>query len=571
MPATLFENGPCYKKKPWIPPPARTAKEDPAASQHEHSSRGTSASRKEQPCSGESTAPSWSSSSLSGAQMLPRRLVRTEKLSGATPGGIALERTQSSYNVTSMPIGEDAEHLKKQVVGLQGALEAEKLSQVVSQLEAECEKLEQELQRRDEVLTAGRRDLDVACGHVRALRAILAVTGGRDPALSAKHKRDSEKHLANFVEKAAELRRTLAALDDRKDVSSTLGFASEMVPRAWEQLTRVLSRIEQQLSSSSNQDLVEHLNTHLREMEERVSYLQRELDYHRMRGEQERARHERCLDALQESHRQQRHQRSVLQGRLKSATLKMAECERALKNTALLLNQREKELGQARRQRDQLQALVDNVVGERLQDTLDAVQRRLIELEPATRTPSDRLCESQVDRGKVERSREGEGVLGGEAGCLNHHSMIRRLQDLARALGQSRDPECRQLVTHVHKLERDLWKLGVDEGRGGGSSKQNCAANLMQWPGEARCGTEDGVASKSSDRLRHPASRMDREKEQLCGRIAELQERLNQVEASNRNLTSYIATLRRSYAAVFKETPESSLGQDDDALLVEDS
>lgn len=560
MPVTLFENGPCYKKKPWIPPPARTAKEDPAASQHEHSSRGTSASRREQPCSGESTAPSWSSSSPSGAQTLPRRLVRTEKLSGATPGGIALERTQS------MPVGEDVEHLKKQVVGLQGALEAEKLSQVVSQLEAECEELAQELQQRDEVLTAGRRDLDAACGHVRALRAILAVTAGQDPALSAKHKRDSEKRRADFVAKAAELRRALASLGDRKDVSATLGFASEMVPRVWEQLTGVLSRMEQQLSSSSNQDLVEHLNANLREMEERVSYLQKELDYHRMRGEQERARHERCLDALQESHRQQRHQRSVLHGRLKSATQRTAECERALKNTALLLNQREKELGQARRQRDQLQALVDDVVGERLQDTLDAVQRRLTELEPATRVLSDRLCESQVDCGKVEQLREGEGVLRGEAGCLDHHGMIHRLQDLAKALGRSRDPECRQLVTHVHKLERDLCKLGVDESKGGVSSKQSSAANLMQWPGEAA-----GIASKSGDHLRHPAGHTDREKEQLCGRIAELQERLNRVEASNRNLTSYIATLRHSYAAVFKETPESSLGQDDDALLVEDS
>lgn len=572
MPVTLFENGPCYKKKPWIPPPARTAKEDPAAWQHEHSSRGTSASRREQPCSGESAAPSWSSSSPSGAQTLPRRMVRTEKLSGATPGGIALERIQSSYNVTSMPIGEDVEHLKKQVVGLQGALEAEKLSQVVSQLEAECEKLAHELQQRDEVLTDSRRDLDVACGHVRALRAILAVTAGQDPALSAKHKRDSEKHRADFVATAAELRRALASLGERKDVSATLGFASEIVPRVWEQLTGVLSRMEQQLSSSSKQDLVEHLNANLREMEERVSYLQRELDYHRMRGEQERARHERCLDALQESHRQQRHQRSVLHGRLKSTTQRMAECERALKNTSLLLNQREKELGQVRRQRDQLQALVDNVVGEHLQDTLDAVQRRLTELEPATRAPSDRLCESQVDCGKVDQSQEGEGVLRGEAGCLDHHSMVRRLQDLAKALGRSRDPECRQLVAHVHKLGRDLWKLGVDGSRGGVSSKQNSAANPMQWPGEAQCGMEDGIASKSGDRLRHPVSHMDREKEQLCGRIAELQERLNRVEASNRNLTSYIATLRHSYAAVFKETPESSLGQDDDdALLAEDS
>lgn len=570
MPVTVVENGPCYKKKPWIPPPARTAKEDLASSQHEHSSRGTSASKREQPCPGESTAPSWSSSSSSGAQTLPKRLVQTEKLPGATPGSISLERTQRGYNVTSISTGADVEHLKKQVLGLQGALEAEKLSQVVSKLEGECEKLAQELQQREEVVTAARRDLDVACGHIRALRATLAVTAGQDPALSAKHKQDSEKHRANFLAKAAELRKTLASLGDWKDVSATLDFASVTIPRVWEQLTGVLSRMEQQHASSSHQDLVNHLNANLKETEERVSYLQRELDYHRMRGEQERARHERCLDALQESHRQQRHQRSALHSRLKSATQKTVECQRALENTALLLNQREKELGHVRRQRDQLQALVDNVVGERLQDTLDAVQRRLIELEPITRAPTDQQYESQVDHGKAERSREGGNILGDEAYCLDHHSMIRRLQDLANALGRSRDPGCRQLVNCVHKLERDLWKLGADERRGV-PAKQNTVPNLMQSPGEAQCGMEAGNAPKSRDHLSHPAGGVDREKQQLRDRIAELQERLNRVEASNRNLTSYIATLRHSYAAVFRETPESSIGQDDDALLAEDS
>lgn len=472
--------------------------------------------------------------------------------------------------MTSISTGADVENLKKQVLGLQGALEAEKLSQVVSQLEGECEKLAQELQQREEVLTAARRDLDVACGHIRALRATLAVTVGQDPALSAKHKQDSEKHRANFVTKAAELRKTLASLEDWMDVSATLDFASGTIPRVWEQLTGVLSRMEEQHSSSAHQDLVSHLNANLKETEERVSYLQRELDYHRMRGEQERARHERCLDALQESHRQQRHQRSALHSRLKSATQKTVECQRALENTALLLNQREKELGHMRRQRDQLQALVDNVVGERLQDTLDAVQRRLIELEPITRAPTDRHHESQVDYSKAERSREGGNIFGDEAYCLDHHSMVRRLQDLANALGRSRDPGCRQLVNCVHKLERDLWKLGVDERRGV-AAKQNTVPNLVQSPGEAQCGMEAGNAPKSRDHLRHSASGVDREKQQLHGRIAELQDRLNRVEASNRNLTSYIATLRHSYAAVFRETPESSIGQDDDALLAEDS
>lgn len=568
MPVTVFENGPCYKRKPWIPPPARTAKEDAAASQHEHSSRGTSASRREHPCSGESTAPSWRSSSPSGAQTVPRRMVHTEKLPGAAPGSIAC--TQRSSNATSTSTGEDVEHLKNQVVGLQGALEAEKLSKVVYQLEAECEKLAQELQQREEVLTAARRDLDVARGHIRALRVTLAVTAGQDEALSAKHKQDSEKHRANFVAKAAELRKTLANLGERQDVSTTLDFASGVIPRVWEQLTGVLSRMEQRLSSSSHEDLIAHLNAHLKETEERVSYLQRELDYHRVRGEQERARHERCLDALRESHRQQRHQRSALQGRLKSATQRAAECQRALEDTALVLNQREKELGQVRRQRDRLQAVVDGVVGERLQDTLDAVQRRLVELEPVARASSDRHRDSRADRGKVERSREGKDGLGDEAGCLDHRSMISRLQDLAEALGRSRDPGCRQLVACVDKLERDLWKLGSGDRRGV-SLNQNSPANPVQWPDEDQRGLEAGIASKSGDHLRPPAGDVDREKQQLRGHIAELQGRLNRVEASNRNLTSYIATLRHSYAAVFKETPESSLGQDDNSLLVEDS
>lgn len=539
VPAAI-ENGPCFKRKPWIPPPARTTKEDAPR----ESNRATSAGRKEPSCPGENM-PSWSSSS-SGAQTLPRSMVQTEKAAGTTtapgPNGMFSCTDAELAHPRRQGLGQKTLQVSR---AAPSQLAESKLSQVVKQLEAGCEDLTLEVQQHEEAAASARHTLELAQSHVQALRAIHALT--------KEHWDDPDNRSAHFKDKVAELKIMLAALRDRNE---SVPKISGMINCVWEQVVHIFS--EELHSCSANDDLLKHLNLCLKEKEALVAGLERELGYQEVRVEREQIRHKRCLEALEVAHRQHRDEKNILRGRLRSMDLRLDKCRTALDHTALLLNQREKELAQARRY--QLEALA---AGGHLQETLDMVQKKLVELEPMGRAAAGE-CKHRTAQVEQNKSNQACRAAVEDEGRPPKHQMV--MPELAKAATQSKDHGCR----HSHKTEKYCCKRCCGDGADSllkhvPTHSRNHQFERMQVDGEGRIIQVSGIHTRDA------SDGPDKEKEKLRRQVAELQERLNRVEASNRNLTSYIASLRQSYAAVFKDTPESSIRpEDEDASLVED-
>ncbi|CAN8019331.1 unnamed protein product, partial [Ixodes persulcatus] len=382
-----------------------------------------------------------------------------------------------------------------------------------------------------------------------------------------KHHRDVQHRTSFLKEKAAELRGVISAIRDNGD-DSALNFASGTVPRIWEQLVKVLSRMEEDRLTSSHEDLVRHLNQSLKDKEEHMVQLERDLAYYKKREEQEKERQDRCLDTIEEMQRKHREDRDALKKSSKAFSRKVAKYEESLRSVSLILNQKEKELGQLTRERDDMRAMVERMTLDKvdMERALATVKRlKLVDLEPLILNPTGdaevKLLKLELSRCKSEMERLRQRASTPHSADLC--AISRQLQMLKNELKKSKDPSSRQLVGAA---EKSAVQTTLAPG--------TCPP--QRWPSgtpQSRPSIPSHVATEERDHVhsalyRRPGDDDDKEKLQLIAENQELREKLNREIASNRNLSSYITTLRRSYAAVFRESPESSarhsLYEDDD-------
>ncbi|XP_077506803.1 uncharacterized protein LOC144116017 isoform X2 [Amblyomma americanum] len=127
--------------------------------------------------------------------------------------------------------------------------------------------------------------------------------------------------------------------------------------------------------------------------------------------------------------------------------------------------------------------------------------------------------------------------------------LVTRKLTVLQATDRAAVDECKN-----HAAERDLKQCS-----GGRADKHDATQSLHQQFERKQLDGEGWNIEASGIHPRNAGDGSDKEKEQLRKQISDLQEQLNRAEARNRNLTSYIASLRQSYAAVFKDTPESSI------------
>ncbi|CAN7992954.1 unnamed protein product [Ixodes hexagonus] len=588
-------SGPSYKRKPWIPPPALTSKED-----REESAKAERVTKKlvsDSPASPEFprctaiplhpydsawltdgiAAPSTSTSSGSPQPFFSRFVYpdrtkdRAESVKELRDSSTWTENRNRATETQTDINHKDSkmEQLQHEVAGLRGALELEKLTHVVAHFEVECQDFENSLQEKEALMKQLRESLHAMHTHLQALKATLAIAkNSTETALEAKHHRDVQHRTSSLKEKAAELRGVISAISDNGD-DSALNFASGTIPRIWEQLTKVLARMEEDRLASSHEDLVRHLHQSLKDKEEHMAQLERDLAYHKKREEQEKDRQDRCLDTIEELQRKHREDKDALKKSSKAFIRKVEKYEESLRNMSLMLNQKEKELGQLTRERDDMRAMVDRMTLDKsdMERALATVKRKLVDLEPLILSPTG---DAEVKLLKLELSRYRSEMERLRQRASNPHSadlcaISRQLQMLKNELKKSRDPSSRQLVGATEKLERDIWNLNPVEGDPLYRMPKDRPQERERLPSRVSAEERD---HPHSDPLRRPTNEEDKEKQQLIAENQELHEKLNREIASNRNLSSYITTLRRSYAAVFRESPESSARQslyEDDA------
>ncbi|XP_040067560.1 protein Daple isoform X1 [Ixodes scapularis] len=589
-------SGPSYKRKPWIPPPALTSKEDreeisktgrvtkkPLQAPHRPLSpeypRGTaiplhpydsawltdgvaapstSSSGSSQPFISRFAHPDRAKDRAESARELRDSSTWTENRNRAT-------ETQTDINHKDSKM----EQLQHEVAGLRGALEVEKLTHVVAHFEVECQDFEKSLQEKELMMKQSRQSLSAMLAHLDALKATLSIAkNSTETALEAKHHRDVQHRTSFLKEKAAELRGVISAIRDNGD-DSALNFASGTVPRIWEQLVKVLSRMEEDRLTSSHEDLVRHLHQSLKDKEEHMVQLERDLAYYKKREEQEKERQDRCLDTIEEMQRKHREDRDALKKSSKAFSRKVAKYEESLQSISLVLNQKEKELGQLTRERDDMRAMVERMTLDKadMERALATVKRKLVDLEPLILNPTGdaevKLLKLELSRCKSEMERLRQRASTPHSADLC--AISRQLQMLKNELKKSKDPSSRQLVGAAEKLERDIWNLNPVEGDPLYRQPKERPQEKERIPSHVATEGRDHVHSAL---YRRPGDDDDKEKLQLIAENQELREKLNREIASNRNLSSYITTLRRSYAAVFRESPESSarhsLYEDDD-------
>lgn len=555
--------GSVYRTKPWIPPPARTSKEEKPARTNAGTPRVAT--------------PDYSQGFISPLhESNEASEIEDDEVDHSVPppshraeSDFAAEiRKRDSSTLTEVRSSEaevqtDAgvpvlERLKSETLNLQEMVELQKLSQVVCYFEEECSGFREALEEREGHLKESQQALSIFLGHLHGLRATLALAGSCAEAHSVMwHEEQVPEKLKTLKASAARVRSAISCLvDGEKD--HTVNFRT--LPLAWEHLINVLLKLENKLSEAYQDKLTTRLRHDIEAKDKQIVHLEKELQYHKSREEGEKVRQDRCLDLIQELQRKCDSEKQDLKKAAKCQESKASKYEETIRSLTTKLNDKERKLHNVTLECDTLRTTVDKMQLDKIdmERVLINLKSKIADLEPLILNPTanaqvqhlmqelgryrDEIYHlrqrlQEVSRQNIQMGRQGDTSHAGTSRFVCELLMLKEM------LRKSRDPGTRHLVAAVEKLEKQVPQL------------------LPTYATKYSSSDRSRVPLDVVDADRHlqgMTPEYDPEKEQLAAKVEELQAKLDRMAASNRSLSSYIATLRRSYAAVFCQSPDVS-------------
>ncbi|XP_064457626.1 uncharacterized protein LOC135368353 [Ornithodoros turicata] len=541
--------GPVCRTKPWVPPPGKTSRDDKDATKAKKPAGTAGVVRQEY--SRRFTVPLLEFPAMTVDEGHFGFLERICNPPGAMSSFPLESEKRDTSTWTEMRNCEAETQTDSRVppfqycdpdaLKLPEKIELHKLSQVVQHLEDECSGFREALSEKNDLLVRAQEELGIFLGHLHALRTTLLLAENCSAVSSFMWKEEENvpAKIKDLKVNASKVRQAISTLLDKEDHGSSV---SDELPRVWGLLTRVLARLESDLWESCKDHLTTHLRRDIESKEEEIAQLRKDVEYYMKREEGEKERQDRCLDLIQELQKKCHGEKKSLRKGVESWESNAAKYEETIQSLSRELNDKDRKLHEATSESESLRASIEKMHLERIdvERALINMKSKVADLEPLILNPTanvqaQRLMnelgehkdEIRFLRKKLQEVSQQKGFS-----TVGLNALLCDMNLLQETLHKSRDPKTRQLVSLLDKLKQQVSQLA------GG-----------HW---------DLHAASLNGQSFEPAFVFDREKERLSAKVEELQGELDHMAASNRNLTSYIATLRKSYAAVFCESLQTS-------------